>query len=133
LPKDEINNYIGVVIDNKPLPFTVSDGMGMPFIDENNRTLVPVRKLLQSIGAKVGYTSVEKGKVVWVFAELDGKHIEINIGSQKYSANGKNLTMDTVAIIRDGRTYIPARTDLEAFGYKVSYSKEGKSVYATSN
>jgi hypothetical protein len=40
--------------------------------------------------------------------------------------------MDTAAIIKEGRTYIPVRAALEAFGYKVSYSEAGKSVYAVS-
>ena len=133
LNSQEISSYIWVVIDNKPLAFTLKDGMGMPFIDGNNRTLVPVRKLLESIGADVSYTSDAEGKVVSVAADLDGKHINIHIGSDEYYVNGKKLTMDTVAIIKDGRTYIPARPVLEAIGYKMSYSEAGKSVYATLN
>lgn len=132
LTKDEINNYIGIVIDNNALSFNSKAGMGMPFIDENNRTLVPVRKLMESIGAKVSYSSDEDGKVVSVAADLKGTHLTINIGSDKYSVDERNLTMDTVAVIKDGRTYIPARVVLEAFGYNMSFSQAGKCVYATS-
>lgn len=132
LNKGEINSYVWVVIDNKAVAFTSKDRMGVPFIDKNNRTLVPVRKLLESIGAEVSYISDEEGKVVSVGASLNETHIILNIDSNQYAVNGKALTMDTVAVIRDGRTYIPARPVLEAFGYKVSYSEAGKSVYATS-
>src|SRR5665648_1032497 len=62
LSREEISNYIWVVIDNEPVSFTSKDGMGMPFINENNRTLVPVRKLLESIGAEVSYISDAEGK-----------------------------------------------------------------------
>lgn len=133
LSREEVSNYIWVVIDNKPLSFTSKDGMGMPFIDKNSRTLVPVRRLLESIGAEVNYISGTGEEAASVGANLDGKHININIGSDKYSVNGKILTMDTAAVIKDRRTYIPARPVLEAFGYNMSYSEAGKSVYATSN
>ena len=133
LNKEEINSYVWVVIDNKAVPFTSKDGMGVPFIDKNNRTLVPVRKLLESIGAEISYDSDDSGKVISVSAALNGAHIVLNINSNQYSINGKALTMDTSAVIKDGRTYIPARPVLEAFGYHVSYSEAGKSVYATSN
>lgn len=132
LNKEEINNYIGVVVDNKPLAFQPGDGMGMPFIDGNNRTLVPVRKLLESIGAKVDYTADTAGKVTSVSAEKNGTKINVNIDSDKYSVNGKTLTMDTAAVIKEGRTYLPARPVLEAFGYDMSYSQLGKCVYAIS-
>ncbi len=132
LSSEDLNHYIGVVIDNKPLIFSSKDGMGMPFIDENNRTLVPVRKLLESVGANIDYTSNAGGKVSSVSADLNGTHITINIGSKEYSVNGKTLTMDTAAVIKDGRTYLPARPILEAFGYDMSFSQAGKCVYATS-
>lgn len=131
LTEFEKNNYIWVVIDNIPLYFNANDGLGLPFIDLNNRTLLPVRKLVESMGAKVSYTSDEKGKVVSVSAELMGTRVNFNIDSKKYSVNGKHLTMDTVAVIKDGRTYIPARPVFEAFGYEIAYSNVGKSVYAT--
>jgi len=133
LNNEEISNYVWVVTDNKAVAFTSKDGMGVPFIDKNNRTLVPVRKLLESIGAEVSYTSDEKGNVVSVGAERNGIHIILNIDSNEYSVNGAVLAMDTAAVIKNGRTYIPARPVLEAFGYQVSYSEAGKSVYAISN
>lgn len=132
LNKEQIDDYIWVVIDNIPLYFNVEDGLGMPFIDGNNRTLLPVRKLVESVGAKVSYTSDKDGKVDRVSAELNGINVIFNIGSKIYYVNGKNLTMDTKALIKDGRTYIPARPALEAFGFEVSYSNPGKSVYASS-
>lgn len=130
LSKDDIKNYVWVVADNKPIAFNAADGLGIPFIDKNSRTLVPARKLLESIGAKVDYTSDSKGSVSSVDASLNGIHLVLTINSSRYTVNDNSMTMDTEAVIRDGRTYIPARPVLEAFGYQVSYSEAGKSVYA---
>ena len=37
LSRDEVNRYIWVVIDHNPLISRSEDGMGVPYIDENNR------------------------------------------------------------------------------------------------
>lgn len=133
LDSEKINNYIWVVVDNKPLLFNLEDGMGMPYIDSNNRTLIPIRKLLESIGAEVNYFSNEDTDTDIVVANLNGTTMKLIIGSNKYSVNGVNLEMDTVAVVKNGRTYIPARTVLETFDYDVSYSNISKCVYANSN
>ena len=130
LSDQEIRNYIWIVVDNRPIPFYKTDGLGFPFIDENNRTLVPARKILEAIGAEVNFEADEKGSVVSVSASRDGTSITINIGSEKYSVNGEALTMDTKAIIKDSRTYLPVRPLLEAFGFEITYSEAGKIVYA---
>jgi len=126
----EIDDFIWIVVNNKAVSYNKKDGMGIPFIDSNNRTLIPARKLLESIGAEVGYKTNERGTVTSISAKLGETTVTINIGSGKYSVNGKTMTMDTAAVIKDGRTYLPARPLLEAFGYNVSYSAEGKVVYA---
>ena len=126
----EIDDYIWIVIDNRPVAFIKNDGMGLPFIDENNRTLVPARKILEAIGADVSYDSGAGGRVISVSASLGETSIVININSEKYFVNGEAKTMDTSAVILAGRTYLPVRPLLEAFGFEVSFSAAGKSVYA---
>ena len=132
LSDQAINEYVWLIIDNRAVLFITSDGMGVPFIDENSRTLVPVRKVLEFIGADVSFESDDDGKVVTVNAYLDGTHIAFDINSDKYLVNDKVLIMDTVAIIKEGRTYVPFRPMLEAFGYDVSWSETGRCVYAVS-
>ena len=133
LNQEEINSYIWIVADNKAIEFSSKDGKGVPFIDGNGRTLVPFRKLLESIGAEVHPVSGTGGETVAVEASLNGTKVILTIGSNSYSVNGEGLTMDTAAVIKNERTYIPARPVLEAFGYTVTYSGAGKCVYAVSN
>ena len=131
LSNQEIDEYIWIVVNNQPVPFLKNDGMGFPFIDVNNRTLVPARKILETIGADVTYESGDKGLVVSVNASLNETNLTIYINRDTYTVNGETITMDTKAIIKDGRTYLPVRPLLEAFGFEVSYSEVGKCVYAT--
>jgi len=126
----EIKDYIWVVINNRPVAFLKNDGMGLPFIDKNNRVLVPARKILEAIGADVSYKSGVGGRVVSVNANLGETSITINIDSERYFVNGETKTMDTRAVIIAGRTYLPVRPLLEAFEFEVSFNSAGKSVYA---
>lgn len=132
LSQKEISEYIWVVADNQPISFTAKYGMGVPFIDENGRTLVPFRKLLETVGATISYDTDSAGKVSSVNAFLRETKLSLNIGKNQYSVNGNTLLMDTAAVLKDGRTYIPVRPVLEAFGYSVTYSALGKAVYAGS-
>jgi GH18 family chitinase len=129
----EIEEYVWVVADNRAVAFVKSDGFGIPFIDENNRTLVPARKLLESLEAKVAYAVGDNGSVVSVAAERGDTKMAFRIGESAYTVNGETKTMDTAAVIKDGRTYIPVRPALEALGYELSYSEAGRIVYAVSD
>lgn len=95
---------------------------GQPFVDENNRTMIPVRFVTEALGAKVGWD----GSTQTVSITKDGVVVTIKIGSPELTvtANGKStkVQMDTAATARDGRTYVPIRYVAEALGAKVDYS-----------
>lgn len=95
---------------------------GQPYVDENNRTMIPVRFVTEALGAKVGW----EGSTQTVTITKDNTTVTIRIGSPEMAvtANGKATTvqMDTAATIKDGRTYVPIRFVAEALGAKVDYS-----------
>lgn len=126
LPKRQVKSYIGMVINNEPLYFDPADGMGMPFLDENGRTLVPVRKLLEAIGAELSYDQ-GAGTVKAVRGDTT---VIIRIGEKGVTVNGAATAADAKAVIKEGRTYLPARAVLEAFGYSLSWSGASKTIYA---
>ncbi len=129
LTNEQIKNYLLLVVDNQLISFEPDENLGMPFIDENSRTLVPLRKVIESIGGSVGYTT-KSGYVSTVTVTIGKDRLELTIGSNTYLFNGNSYTMDTEAIIKEGRTYLPLRPVLEAFGYQVTYSAAGKCIYA---
>ncbi|MBB6215306.1 GH18 family chitinase [Anaerosolibacter carboniphilus] len=112
------------ILNGQPLAFVEDDGLGVPFVDENNRTMVPVRKALESIGAAVRFEENPST----VIAEKEGITLEIPIDKNYIIVDGRRMDLDTKAVIRDGRSYVPLRYLFEAFGYGVTWHNESKTV-----
>lgn len=93
-----------------------------PFIDDNNRTLIPVRFVAESMGADVDWDNESRTATI----ERDGITILVPIGSDTISIteNGvtEYVTMDTEAIISESRTYVPIRFVAESLSAWVSWS-----------
>jgi len=93
-----------------------------PFVDENDRTLIPVRFVAETMGADVTWDQETQTAVI----EQDGITIMVPIGSDTISVtqdgSTETVTMDTAAIISEERTYVPIRFVAEALGAWVSYS-----------
>lgn len=93
-----------------------------PFVDENNRTLIPVRFVAETMGAEVEWNRETQSAII----EQDGTSITVPIGSDTISVTlgGETnvLKMDTAAIVKEERTYVPIRYVAEALGAWVGYS-----------
>ena len=93
-----------------------------PFVDENNRTLIPVRFVAETMGADVNWNQQEQTAVI----EQNGITIMVPVGSDTISVTQDGSTntikMDTAAIVREERTYVPIRFVAEALGAWVGYS-----------
>jgi len=101
------------------------EGFGVSFIDSNKRTLIPLRKHMESIGAVVSYDV--SSRVVKVIK--NDITVKVAVGDNVIDINGKKVTMDTKAIIKDGRTYIPLRAIFSAFGYDEKWHGSSHTVY----
>ncbi len=121
---EEFNNRIYFIIDNHELTFKEEEKMGIPFIDENNRALMPVRKPLEMIGAQVSFD--EKNNVV--IAQKEDILVEIPIDHYYIKVNDEIIMMNTKATIKDGRTYTPVRYVFEAFKYNVEWREVTKTA-----
>lgn len=91
-----------------------------PYIDTNDRTMVPIRFVAEAIGAKVDYDS-EKGEIT--IAEGQNT-IVLKVGASSYTLNGKTVAIDTQAVSVDGRVMLPLRAVAEALGADVDYADE---------
>ncbi|WZL72516.1 glycosyl hydrolase family 18 protein [Clostridiaceae bacterium 35-E11] len=121
---DAFDKKLYFVVNGHELTFRHNENMGMPFIDENNRTLIPVRKPLEMIGAEVSYD--EKNNIVT--AKKKNITLEIPINKDYIQVNGEIVKMDTKAIIKSDRTYIPLRYVFEGFNYNIEWHGESRTV-----
>jgi len=88
-------------------------------------TVIPLRGVFDHFGAKLSYN----GKTEEVTIEINNKEIVLKIGSNKAIVNGKEVKMDTKAIVKNGRTLIPLRFIGEQLGYKIKWiDKEQKII-----
>ncbi len=99
-----------------------------PFIDENSRTMVPLRAVAEALGLTVGWNDAAKEA-----SFTDGSRaIIFPIGSRTaYSGGGGRIEMDTAAVIVNSRTYAPIRYLAEFFGFAVGWDGATKTVLIT--
>ncbi len=115
----DIGSYILTVKFNSEV---IAFPDAQPFVDENNRTLIPVRFVAETMGAEVEWDQEAQAAVI----EQGGISITVPIGSDTISVtqdgNTSAVTMDTAAIIKEERTYVPIRYVAEALGAWVGFS-----------
>lgn len=95
----------------------------------DGRTMVPVRAVFEAMEVSIRWDDATKTVTAW----NAGRKITLTIGKNSLTIgdhNGKNqtVTMDAVAVIRSGRTLIPARFVAEAFGYTVDWNPKTRTV-----
>jgi hypothetical protein len=94
---------------------------------ENGRTYVPVRYLALALG-------VAENDIIWVgktgevSLKLEDKIVQMKVGSRTLYVNGQAKQMDVAPLVRNGRTYLPARWVAEAFGYVVGWDEKARAV-----
>lgn len=112
----ETNTSIRVVINDEHVEF--NDNYGYPFIDKNDIIQVPLRIILENIGAKVRWNNETRTAI----AEKEGMKVEVPIGEKYVLKNGKKLEIEGNSLIKNYRTYSPIITIMEYFGYEVTWN-----------
>lgn len=112
---------IRVVVNGTEISFPDAQ----PFIDTNNRTQTPARFIGEALGAEATWDGKAK-KAIFVSGS---KKLVFYIGKKEYDLKGQKKLMDTVALLKNGRTFVPARYVAEAFGATVKWDSAVKTVY----
>ncbi len=115
---------ITVKVDGKAISFPDA----RPFIDtESNRTMIPVRFVAENLGCKVDWN----GELKVVYINKNGIQIELKIGVLEAIADGKVISLDAKAVIKENRTFVPLRFVSEALGAYVEWNGTTRTVYIT--
>lgn len=96
------------------------------------RTLLPIRYVVEPLGAKIFWDSVEKRVTI----EFRSITIDLWIGKNIASVNGKSVSIDpnnpkVVPLIIQGRTMLPVRFVAENLGCKVDWDGATKTITIT--
>lgn len=114
---------ISVVLDGKTLEFDVE-----PYINEDNKTMLPLRGVFEAMGAAVLWDQ----ETFTVFSTLDEDFIALQIGKTTMFRNSESLEMDAPSVLKDSRTMISLNAVKEAFGHMVEWDATSKTVTITS-
>jgi hypothetical protein len=120
-----VPSFVSVVLDGQKIWFPDAQA----FVDENNRTLVPVRFVAEKMNAKVGW----EPETMRVPIERGDRRILLTIGANKALVNDQEVTFDTQAIMRGGRTFVPLRFVSEVLGAEVKWDEATSTVHITTN
>ncbi len=113
---------VTVTIDGVPVSYDQSSGV--PFIDENDRTQVPLRRTMEFFGCDVSWNPLTRTATV----KKDKTKVSVPIGKSYIQVGKEKVPTDTAAQIRDGRTYLPIRAVAEAFGAAVTWEAGTQTV-----
>ena len=94
-----------------------------PIISEN-RTLVPLRKIFESLGATVEWDDATRTAC----ATKGDKTVSITIGTNQLMVDEKTVELDVPAKIVNNRTLVPLRAISEAFDCEVLWDGEERLV-----
>lgn len=125
-PAFAAEQQVYIIVNGESVAFTQESGF--PYVDENARTMVPLRITMEAAGCAVGYDSTNQVAIVI----SDHDRVEIPIGTDYIYNNNEMLQNDTFAVVNQGRTYLPIRIVLESMGYTVAWDKQTKTVNAYS-
>ena len=98
-----------------------------PFI-KNDRTLVPLRFIVEAIGGEVNWDNDNR----LVTVNSKGKNIELPIDSKTIKIDGQDVSIDQAAIIKGDRTFVPIRFIAENLDMVVNYINDTREIEISS-
>ncbi len=106
------------LINGVPKRIDNDDTNVVPVVNEDERTMVPIRFIAEAFNAVVGWDEAAQQ----VSIEKDGTTILMTIGSSSYTVDGAAKEMDTAAVIENERTLVPLRAISESLGLEVYWN-----------
>lgn len=91
--------------------------MDVELFTVKGRTMVPIRFIIEGMGGAVEWDEEN----MTVLINYEDRKIELPIGSSEISVNGDKVPVDSPAILKDSRSFVPIRFVAESLGMKVGY------------
>lgn len=110
---------VRVVVDQTPVVFA-----GQPPLEQGGRVLVPLRGVLERLGAFVRYDSQTKV----VTALRNATNITLPVGSRRALVGDRAVALDVPAFIANSSVLVPLRFVSEALGARVTWDVGTRTV-----
>lgn len=94
----------------------------------NDRTMVPVRFISETIGATVGWDQADRRVTITLGTQM----VEIWIDKTEALVNRVPRTLDVAPVIQNERTMVPLRFVSESLGQVVGWDEKERGVYVVS-
>lgn len=107
----------------------IDPGRGTKPVVVNDRTLVPIRAIIEAFGGDVGWEQSTNSAVL----TMNGDTIRLVIGSNTAYLNGKAQILDVVPAVINDRTMIPIRFVAEGFNLGVAWDGKTRTVSVIRN
>lgn len=117
-----VGNEVKVTIDGRVVEFDAS-----PYIDNQQRTMVPIRFVANELGSKVDWDQDQQ----MVTISGNGKTVQLWIGHAIARVNAEEVSLDTMPVLKDGRTMVPLRFVGDNLGLLVGWDGEENTVVLT--
>jgi len=102
----------------------IDAGMGTTPVIINDRTLLPVRSLIESMGGTVNWNDTSRS----VTLTLGSDEIRLIIDNTTAYFNNEASTLDTAPAIINDRTMLPVRFIAEKFGFTVDWNGDEQMI-----
>ena len=99
-----------------------------PYINEDDRTLVPIRFIAEGLGADVTWDDYTKTATI-VKDDITIRYCPLSIGA---NYNGYEMDFDSKGVLKDDRTLVPLRFISEMLRCRVDWDAENEAVHITS-
>ena len=102
----------------------IDPGRGTKPIIRNNRTILPIRAIVEAMGGTVGWETSTRT----VSLSANGHNVTMWLDKTNLVADGKNLTMDVAPVSINDRTMVPVRFAAENLGCEVNWEEATKEI-----
>ncbi|SHM29335.1 Copper amine oxidase N-terminal domain-containing protein [Caldanaerovirga acetigignens] len=116
---------VGVKVNGKEINFPDQQ----PYINEEQRTMVPVRFVSEHLSARVHWDDRARQVII----QKDGNIVTLRVGEKSALVNGKKVNFDTKAELKNSRVVVPLRFISEVLGAKITWDEKSRTVEITAN
>ncbi len=119
---------ISVVLNGETVDFTDDEGNKVEPQLVNDRTMVPVRKIFEVLGANIDWDGATNTVTATKAEKVMQLQIDNNVATVKTGNDVEKIELDAAPVIIDGRTLVPARFISETLGLKVGWDEATQTV-----